>query len=348
MANVDKIRNELHLDSFLPPSDPSNQAEDIEERYDTVFWFGDLNFRLEMSRLHADWLISRKEYKQALEFDQLRNVMHQGDLFAGYQEGSIEFAPTFKYDVWRSVKRSRSTRGGRTGGNAAAAAVRRKDKSSLSGVREVEGQEEAAETPLDSEEDEEEQSSEVGSTRRASIDSSAWNSAFGGHTDVEEEGDQGEPVYTVKQPPRPIAEVAVTSAIKAKHKLLNILRGPTTRPPSPGSPAGSGGRSRGLSRVGTPVDPDSGLLPPPRLGGDSATATERNSSVDELDMDSPVPTKHALHRQISIKLKRRLSVSVKKERADSSDSSDGEQEDTREGVYDSSSKQRVPSWVGGR
>ncbi len=351
MANVEKIRNELHLQSFLPPTDPSNQAEDIEDRFDTVFWFGDLNFRLDVSRLHADWLINRREYKQALEFDQLRNVMHQGDLFAGYHEGPIDFPPTFKYDVWRSVKRSRSTRTRSGTVGSIAAGSRRMDRSALQGVREVEGQEEAAaETPADSDDDDEGQSSEVASIRRGSIDSSVWNSTFGGHTDVEEGEDDGEPVYTVKQPPRPIAEVAVTSAIKAKHKLLKILRGPARQQsPVPSSPASSsnGQRSRGLSRAETPVGLESevgGLPPPPRFGGVfDTTDIDRTSAIEAVDTETMATARPAIHRQISSKLKRRLSV--RRDRADSSDSSEGEQEDTREGVYDSSSKQRVPSWV---
>lgn len=33
---------------------------EITDRYDHSFIFGDLNFRLDVSRLHADWLITRK------------------------------------------------------------------------------------------------------------------------------------------------------------------------------------------------------------------------------------------------------------------------------------------------
>ena len=33
---------------------------DITDRFDFTFLFGDLNFRLDLSRLHADWLISRR------------------------------------------------------------------------------------------------------------------------------------------------------------------------------------------------------------------------------------------------------------------------------------------------
>lgn len=36
------------------------QCTDITDRFDFTFLFGDLNFRLDLSRLHADWLISRR------------------------------------------------------------------------------------------------------------------------------------------------------------------------------------------------------------------------------------------------------------------------------------------------
>ena len=47
------------------------------------------------------------EYAQALAFDQLRKIMEAGQAFIGFQEGRIDFPPTFKYDVLRTVKRSK-------------------------------------------------------------------------------------------------------------------------------------------------------------------------------------------------------------------------------------------------
>ena len=67
------------MDDFLKADDPRIVAEglgtcqsiyasrlmsrnppDITDRFDFTFLFGDLNFRLDLSRLHADWLISRR------------------------------------------------------------------------------------------------------------------------------------------------------------------------------------------------------------------------------------------------------------------------------------------------
>lgn len=99
------IQGELTVDDFLTGNDRRLMGEDLTDRFDYTFFFGDLNFRLDISRLHADWLISRRDYAQALGFDQLRNLMQQGDAFVGFSEADIDFPPTFKYDVMRTLKR---------------------------------------------------------------------------------------------------------------------------------------------------------------------------------------------------------------------------------------------------
>ncbi|KAJ3556613.1 hypothetical protein NM688_g1926 [Phlebia brevispora] len=107
LANLAKIKSELAVDTFLSPDDPRMMAEDLTDRFDFTFICGDLNFRLDITRLHADWLISRRgNFAQALAFDQLRKAMENGEAFVGFNEGLIDFPPTFKYDVLRS-KRSR-------------------------------------------------------------------------------------------------------------------------------------------------------------------------------------------------------------------------------------------------
>ena len=60
LANVAKIKNELRVNTFLPKCDPRHTEADLTDRFDTVFWCGDLNFRLDVSRLHAEWLIEQK------------------------------------------------------------------------------------------------------------------------------------------------------------------------------------------------------------------------------------------------------------------------------------------------
>ena len=71
------LQSELSVDDFLSPHDSRIMAEgtfsafsaephfltfsiDLTDKFDFSFLFGDLNFRLDIQRLHADWLISRK------------------------------------------------------------------------------------------------------------------------------------------------------------------------------------------------------------------------------------------------------------------------------------------------
>ena len=108
LANVAKIKAALKVDSFLPRGDPRAELPDITEQFDHCFWFGDLNFRIDISRQHADWLLMHKRYDQALAFDQLGKVLKEGDAFKGFHEAPILFPPTYKYDVLKTLKPKRN------------------------------------------------------------------------------------------------------------------------------------------------------------------------------------------------------------------------------------------------
>ena len=108
LANIAKIKAALKVDSFLPADDPRSRLEDITEQFDHTFWFGDLNFRIDISRQHADWLMMHKKYDQALAFDQLGRVLKDGDAFKGFKEAPINFPPTYKYDVLKTLKIKRN------------------------------------------------------------------------------------------------------------------------------------------------------------------------------------------------------------------------------------------------
>jgi hypothetical protein len=330
--NVDKIKTELArgLDCFLSPEElaikapPGGTVEDLDvtDKFDTTFWFGDLNFRLEVSRLHADWLVKHKEYEKALEFDQLRNAMREGKVFDGFVEGDIDFAPTFKYDVWHSAKKMRK-RG----------ELQARDKNVLPGVEEAEqGEEDEDDSPTD------DQASFVSTTtmtmdRRCSVDSNMWLAGQIDEEDEDEDGDSMSGVRTVSQPVRPIAAIAKTGAIKVKHRFMKIMKSASQSPVS-------------SSPVMTPRSQS------PTRSMETASFSQKNSdSISQqpsrLSMESTRPSidsetsRPGLTRQISKNLKRRLSGRV----AQLEDSASSSEEDTREGVYDTSSKQRVPSWV---
>ncbi|THH05460.1 hypothetical protein EW146_g9897 [Bondarzewia mesenterica] len=117
MTNLSKIKVEIRLNFNLT------------DKFDFTFLCGDLNFRLDISRLHADWLISKQsrfiiglrlllacsitsyhaEYAEALAFDQLYNIMCNGQAFVGFYEVPINFPPTFQYDILRTLKHKRKS-----------------------------------------------------------------------------------------------------------------------------------------------------------------------------------------------------------------------------------------------
>ncbi|BGP44239.1 hypothetical protein JCM10450v2_000050 [Rhodotorula kratochvilovae] len=112
-ANAAKILDELVVDDFWAQSGKEGpRPEKLVERFDAVFFAGDLNFRLNISRLHADWLVRGRDYTTALRFDQLRDVLASsasGGCFSGFAEGEIAFPPTYKYDVPARKKKRRGT-----------------------------------------------------------------------------------------------------------------------------------------------------------------------------------------------------------------------------------------------
>ncbi|KAK9107917.1 hypothetical protein Syun_023928 [Stephania yunnanensis] len=65
--------------------------------HDRIFWFGDLNYRLCLEDSLARKLVQDKDWRALQEFDQLRKERESGGVFQGWREGSIEFAPTYKY-----------------------------------------------------------------------------------------------------------------------------------------------------------------------------------------------------------------------------------------------------------
>lgn len=57
------------------------------------------SFRLDVSRLHADFILKTQDYTTALQFDQLRRVFAESDNpFQGMTEAPIKFAPTCEFN----------------------------------------------------------------------------------------------------------------------------------------------------------------------------------------------------------------------------------------------------------
>ena len=67
--------------------------------HDFVFWFGDLNYRIDesLSTEEVFDILERGEDKVLKPFDQLNRERASGRVFQGFSEGEINFRPTYKY-----------------------------------------------------------------------------------------------------------------------------------------------------------------------------------------------------------------------------------------------------------
>ncbi|KAM6156335.1 phosphatidylinositol 4,5-bisphosphate 5-phosphatase A isoform 6-T6 [Rhynchocyon petersi] len=90
----DNFQTILSLQQFQGPG-----AHGILD-HDLVFWFGDLNFRIESYDLHFVKLaIDSNQFHQLWGKDQLNMAKNTWPILKGFQEGPLNFAPTFKFDV---------------------------------------------------------------------------------------------------------------------------------------------------------------------------------------------------------------------------------------------------------
>ncbi|GFO29636.1 inositol polyphosphate 5-phosphatase k [Plakobranchus ocellatus] len=88
-----------HVDTIIDSQKFKDADSDNILDHDYIFWMGDMNFRLEeLSRSHTLELIHRKDYATLLKYDQLSLVMEEKLIFEDFQEGQINFPPTYKFD----------------------------------------------------------------------------------------------------------------------------------------------------------------------------------------------------------------------------------------------------------
>ncbi|XP_030492505.2 type I inositol polyphosphate 5-phosphatase 8 [Cannabis sativa] len=81
--------------SSLEKSSPNTILE-----HDKIIWLGDLNYRLvggSSGNCETHELIEKHDWQTLLEKDQLRKEQREGRVFKDWEEGVIDFAPTYKY-----------------------------------------------------------------------------------------------------------------------------------------------------------------------------------------------------------------------------------------------------------
>ncbi|XP_041643613.1 phosphatidylinositol 4,5-bisphosphate 5-phosphatase A [Cheilinus undulatus] len=98
MENSDQRMEDF--ESILQQQQFEGQAATGVLDHDVVFWFGDLNFRiddLEMQVVKS--AIDNNKYTMLWEKDQLNMAKDSETVLEGFQEGPLKFPPTYKFDV---------------------------------------------------------------------------------------------------------------------------------------------------------------------------------------------------------------------------------------------------------
>ncbi|KAF1327190.1 Inositol polyphosphate 5-phosphatase, partial [Globisporangium splendens] len=96
------------VSSNSPPVGLLGKKQAISECFDRVFWFGDLNYRINGTRRMVDLLLLHNKYEVLRFNDQLQIEMAKGRVFAHFQEGPLHFRPTYKFDKHSNVYDSSS------------------------------------------------------------------------------------------------------------------------------------------------------------------------------------------------------------------------------------------------
>ncbi|XP_062917134.1 phosphatidylinositol 3,4,5-trisphosphate 5-phosphatase 2-like isoform X1 [Mobula hypostoma] len=93
-------RNQNYLDilRLLSLGDKKLNSFDIALRFTHIFWFGDLNYRLDMDIQDILNNISKKEFEAILTVDQLNLEQEKGKVFLNFSEEEITFPPTYRYE----------------------------------------------------------------------------------------------------------------------------------------------------------------------------------------------------------------------------------------------------------
>lgn len=98
MENSDQRMEDF--ESILQQQQFEGQAATGVLDHDVVFWFGDLNFRiddLEMQVVKS--AIDNNKFSMLWEKDQLNMAKDSETVLEGFQEGPLKFSPTYKFDV---------------------------------------------------------------------------------------------------------------------------------------------------------------------------------------------------------------------------------------------------------
>ncbi|XP_049362219.1 type I inositol polyphosphate 5-phosphatase 2-like [Solanum verrucosum] len=94
-SDVNEIMRRTHFTSIF---DTDTDEPQTIPSHDQIFWFGDLNYRISMADAEVRKLVANKQWDELLNSDQLHKELQNGHVFAGWKEGLVNFAPTYKYE----------------------------------------------------------------------------------------------------------------------------------------------------------------------------------------------------------------------------------------------------------
>ncbi|KAG7223504.1 hypothetical protein INR49_015497 [Caranx melampygus] len=96
------------FESILQQQQFEGQAATGVLDHDVVFWFGDLNFRIDdLDMQVVKSAIDNNKFPMLWEKDQLNMAKDSETVLEGFQEGPLKFAPTYKFDVGTNTGKKR-------------------------------------------------------------------------------------------------------------------------------------------------------------------------------------------------------------------------------------------------
>lgn len=99
------INNTLKLPRAVVENPLQTPEPKASLRFDSVFWAGDLNFRVTKNQemvlqmIEAAKKHEHPHFEQLLEHEELTQAMNRGEVFEEFQEGQIRFPPSYKFDI---------------------------------------------------------------------------------------------------------------------------------------------------------------------------------------------------------------------------------------------------------
>ena len=104
LTNYPWVCNSNDVSSLLSVGQESATFKTTLSLFDSdhLIWLGDLNYRVMVDEIEAKNMLQAGQVDQLLQYDQLLIERENQRTFIGFEEGKIQFKPTYKYDVGTS------------------------------------------------------------------------------------------------------------------------------------------------------------------------------------------------------------------------------------------------------